>query len=142
VSTVSSESLTWNSCATSYTSDQEHSCRGVKDGCGGLDSGLEVRCEAATGVQPGEASLHHPAPRADGEADLIGRFADDLDSDTSGVSDALGSVFGEGSYGTLPAAERHHRDSVEGQDVHAALMVCRRYRPSHAACDRALPVIA
>ena len=43
-------------------------------------------------VDPGEEALHDSAARLDGEADLIGAFAHDLDGDHGGHGDLLAGV--------------------------------------------------
>src|SRR5580658_4501733 len=60
----------------------------------GRDGALEILGEAPVSVDPGEESLHDPATRKDGEADLIGQLADDFDDYSRGVCDAFGGIGG------------------------------------------------
>jgi hypothetical protein len=49
---------------------------------------LEILGEAAVSIEPGEGAFDDPASWMDGEAGLIGEFADDLDRDRGGIGDA------------------------------------------------------
>ncbi len=72
------------SCGSGQSADEEHDGGGVEEGAGRGDGGLEVLCQSPVAVDPGEEALHDPAARLDGEADLIGAFAHDLDGDHGG----------------------------------------------------------
>ena len=67
-------------------------------------------------VEPREAALDDPAARMDGETDLIGGLADDLDGDAGRVCPALGGIgrVGEGALDEREAAARglEQRDST------------------------------
>ena len=66
--------------------DEQHDGGGVEEGSGGFESCLEVLGEAAVAADPGEEALDHPASGQDGEADLIGELANDLDDDGGGAA--------------------------------------------------------
>ncbi len=80
------------SCGSGQSADEEHDGGGVEEGAGRGDGGLEVLCQSPVAVDPGEEALHDPAARLDGEADLIGAFAHDLDGDHGGRGDLLAGV--------------------------------------------------
>jgi hypothetical protein len=72
------------------------------------DRGLEILGQSTIAVEPSKTPLNNPSSRMNGEADLIGGLADDLDGDTSRVGDALGSIGGisEGTLDERKAATR------------------------------------
>ena len=80
----------------------------------------------------------------DGEADLIGGFADDLDGDAGGVGDTLGSVGGvrerkldEGKAAARRLQERHGAIAVlYGCGMHV------QHRPAAVAVDHRVPLAA
>ena len=80
------------SCGSGQSAEEEHDGGGVEEGAGRGDGGLEVLCQSPVAVDPGEEALHDPAARLDGEADLIGAFAHDLDGDHGGRGDLLAGV--------------------------------------------------
>ena len=80
------------SCGSDQSAEEEHDGGGVEEGAGRGDGGLEVLCQSPVAVDPGEEALHDPAARLDGEADLIGAFAHDLDGDHGGRGDLLAGV--------------------------------------------------
>ena len=86
------ESRFRKSCGSGQSADEEHDGGGVEEGAGRGDGGLEVLCQSPVAVDPGEEALHDPAARLDGEADLIGAFAHDLDGDHGGRGDLLAGV--------------------------------------------------
>src|SRR5215204_3294741 len=59
---------------------------------GGFEGCLEVLGEAAVAADPGEEALDDPAPGLDGEADLVGVLANDLDGDGGGAGNPLPGV--------------------------------------------------
>jgi len=71
---------------------EQHDRGGVKESLGRGDRGLEVLGQTAVSVDPGEEAFDHSAAWLDGEADLIGVLADDLDGDDSGVGDAFSGI--------------------------------------------------
>ena len=80
------------SCGSDQSAEEEHDGGGVEEGAGRGDGGLEILCQSPVAVDPGEEALHDPAARLDGEADLIGAFAHDLDGDHGGRGDLLAGV--------------------------------------------------
>jgi len=58
----------------------------------GIDSGLKVHCQPAIASDPGEDALNHPAPRVNGEADLIRVLAHDFDREESRRFELLNPV--------------------------------------------------
>ena len=76
------------SYVTTEPSDEDQGGSGIEEGCCGADCVLEVLCEAAIAVDPGEGALDDPASGMDDEPGLIGELADDLDGDRGGVRDA------------------------------------------------------
>ena len=58
-------------------------------GARGADGGLEVFCQPPIAPDPGEEPLDDPAPRLNGEADLVRGLAHDLDRDQGGLSNLL-----------------------------------------------------
>ena len=86
------ESRFRKSCGSGQSADEEHDGGGVEEGAGRGDGGLEVLCQSPVAVDPGEEALHDLAARLDGEADLIGAFAHDLDGDHGGRGDLLAGV--------------------------------------------------
>jgi hypothetical protein len=75
---------------------EEHDRGGVEEGSGGGYRGFEVLRQPPVAPDPGEEALDNPASRLDGEADLIGGLAHDLEGDRGGAGDALASVAGIG----------------------------------------------
>src|SRR3954454_8907091 len=78
--------------------DSKAACMAVKDRAekqfesGGFEGCLEVLGEAAVAADPGEEALDDPAPGLDGEADLVGVLANDLDGDGGGAATPLPAV--------------------------------------------------
>lgn len=62
-------------------SDEDHDGGGVEEGSGGGERRFRVLPQPAVPADPCEEALDHPALRMDGEADLVGRLANDLDGD-------------------------------------------------------------
>jgi hypothetical protein len=73
-------------------SGEQHDGGGVEEGSGGFEGCLEVLGEAAVAADPGEEALDDPAPGLDGEADLVGVLANDLDGDGGGAGNPLPGV--------------------------------------------------
>ena len=57
-----------------------------------VDSGLEVLRQPSIAPDPRKEPLDDPAPRVNGEADLIGVLAHDLDRDQRGLGDLLTGI--------------------------------------------------
>ena len=92
------------SCGSDQSAEEEHDGGGVEEGAGRGDGGLEVLCQSPVAVDPGEEALHDPAARLDGEADLIGAFAHDLDGDHGGRDIGGRSRYGGRSWTGSPAS--------------------------------------
>ena len=60
---------------------EQHDGCGVEEGACGVDGGLEVFCQSPISPNPGKEPFDDPAPRVNGEADLVGIFAHDFDRD-------------------------------------------------------------
>jgi hypothetical protein len=86
------ESPTRISSRTSEQSCEEQDGSGIEESdCRG-DSCFEVLGQTAVAPKPGKEAFDHPAPGMDGEANLAGLFADDLDDDPGGVRHSFGGI--------------------------------------------------
>ena len=80
---------------------------------------LVVASQSAETSEPAERSLDDPAPRVNGEADLIGVLAHDLDRDQRGLGDLLTGIptIGEDALDAAGAARSRatlHRSDQSG----------------------------
>src|SRR4029077_11021908 len=80
------------SCTTSDPTHEQHDGCGVEEGACGVDGSLEVFCQSPISPDPREEPLDDPTPRVNGEADLIGVLAHDLDHDQCGLGDLLTGI--------------------------------------------------
>jgi len=90
------ESPSRSSWRSRDVSDENHGGCCAEEGSRGRDGGLSILPQPSVAVDPGEEALDDPPPRLDGEADLIGLTADDLDGDVGGGRDARALVAGVG----------------------------------------------
>lgn len=106
--------------------DEEHAGGGIEESACGVDGRLEVPCQSAVAADPGEESLNEPALRIDGEADLIGVLAYDLDGDTGGAGHALAGIAAVGE-DLLDERERPSRHAEQRPGA-VAVLEARRMR--------------
>ena len=121
-----SQSRFRKSCGSGQSADEEHDGGGVEEGAGRVDGGLEVLCQSPVAVYPGEEALHDPTARLDGEANLIGPFAHDLNGDHSGRGDLLAGVAAVGK-DLLDERKRAARGAQQ-RPVTIAVLDTRRMR--------------
>ena len=113
--------------------EQRDGC-GVEEGACGVDGGLEVFCQPSIAPDPREEPLDDPAPRVNGEADLIGVLAHDLDDDQRCRGDLFPGISAVGE-DALDGREDAPRDSQKRSAAVAVLDVAgcgssTRPRPS------------
>jgi hypothetical protein len=89
----------------------------------GVDGSFEVFCQSPIAADPGEEPLDNPASWLNGEADLIGVFAHNLDSDQRGVCDLLTGITAI-SENALDEWEDAARDAQERSAAIAILDAC------------------
>ena len=96
-----------------------------------MDGRLEVLCQAPIAPDPGEEPFDNPTPWLNGEADLIGVLAHDLDGNQRGLSNLLTRV---SAVGEDPLDERENatRSSQKGFAA-IAILDARRMRFEHEA---------
>src|SRR5580704_92227 len=100
---TASESLTRISKGTSQSSREQHDGSGIEEGgCRG-DRSFEILCEAAVSPEPCQEAFDHPTPGMDGEANLTGLLADNLDDDPGRVRHPFAGI---GAIGENPLDER------------------------------------
>src|SRR5580692_6463870 len=98
-----SKSLTRISKRTSQSSREQHDGSGIEEGgCRG-DRSFEILCEAAVSPKPCQEAFDHPTPGMDGEANLTGLLADNLDDDPGRVRHPFAGI---GAIGENPLDER------------------------------------
>src|SRR5687768_721360 len=93
-------------------SDEDHGGGCVEERCGRCDGGFCILPEPSVAVDPGKEALDDPSPWLDGEADLIGLAADDLDGDAGCGRDARALVASVGE-DLLDEGERAARGSQQ-----------------------------
>src|SRR6476660_9691096 len=101
------------------------------EGACGVDGSLEVFCQPSIAPDPREEPLDDPTPRVNGEANLIGVLAHDLDRDQCSLGDLLTgiSAVGEDTLDEREDAARcpHKRSAA------IAILDTRRMRFEHEA---------
>ena len=100
-------------------------------GACGADGGLEVFCQPSIAPDPGEEPLDDPTPRVDGEADLIGVLAHDLDRDQRRRGDLFAGISAVGE-DALDEREDAPRDSQK-RSATIPVLDTRRMRFEHEA---------
>ena len=85
-----------------------------------------ILCESPIAADPGEEPLDNPASRQNGEADLIGMLADDLDDDAGGGGNPLAgiSAIGEDAFDEGEDTAR----GVQKRSAAVAILDARRMR--------------
>src|SRR6478735_6969619 len=101
------------------------------EGACGVDGSLEVFCQPSIAPDPGEEPPDDPTPRVDGEADLIGVLAHDLDRDQRCRGDLFPGISAV-SEDTLDEREDAPRDSQK-RSATIAVLDTRRMRFEHEA---------
>jgi len=66
---------------------EEHDGSGVEERTRGADGSLEVLCQSSIAPDPSKEPLDDPAPWLNGESDLIGILAHNLDRDQRSLGD-------------------------------------------------------
>src|SRR4029077_21131657 len=119
------------SCTTSDPTHEQHDGCGVEEGACGVDCGLEVLCQSPIAPDPREEPLDDPTPRVNGEADLIGVLAHDLDRDQRCRGDLLAGIPAVGE-DPLDAREQAPRD-LQKRTAAIPILDARRMRFEHEA---------
>ena len=102
---------------------EEHDGSRIEEGACGVDGSFEVFCQSPIAADAGEEPLDNPASWLNGEADLIGVLAHNLDSDQRGVCDLLTGITAI-SENALDEWEDAARDAQERSAAIAILDAC------------------